>query len=479
MILLEGFGSDQVTLRSLARPFVLGGWHVLTFDFSGHGRSPGALDFKNAQTDRLARQTLAALEAFSRLTGLPPERIYLAGHSLGARTALQSAVLSPLRLGGLILLGTQVNLSTNVQSEFFTGTSDSSLEWVTALGPQTPAAQILLVSGDWDDILTPSAANLLYRRLSAGQGGSFTREMVILSGLVHNYEPFSPRVWEAVRSWLARQTGADLPGGGGQTARVLAWLGGLAGLLLLAAGAERWTASALPAAPAPASGTEITSLPRFLRAKLLLWLAALPLAAALGGIFFFLPLARPVFNLIYVGFIGGYGLLLLILYWRGKMPGVRGGFWARESTRPRAWRLAAALAVFALALALTGAYARSGWFFVFPLNLRLVWLLIFTPFTALGFWIGLREGDLLPATGRVRAAHTLIGLLPFFLYTFLMAALGSLSGMIGGLQGLVILWLTLLVGGTIRNLGARPALAAVCMSVLLYWLLLPQGVLFR
>jgi len=37
-----------------------------------------------------------------------------------------------------------------------------------------------------------------------------------------------------------------------------------------------------------------------------------------------LPLGKSVFNLIDVGFIGGYGTLLLILYWREKMPGVRG-----------------------------------------------------------------------------------------------------------------------------------------------------------
>ena len=46
------------------------------------------------------------------------------------------------------------------------------------------------------------------------------------------------------------------------------------------------------------------------------------IAAILGGLLFFIPLGKPVFNLIYVGFIGGYGILLLALYKRGKMPGV-------------------------------------------------------------------------------------------------------------------------------------------------------------
>ena len=180
MLLLEGFGSDQVTMTSLAREFAGGGWHVFTFDFSGHGRSGGTLDFDNARTDRLAKQTLAALKEFQRNSGLAPEQIVIAGHSLGARVALQAASMSPQKVAGLVLLGTQVNLSTNVQSEFFTGTSDSDLPWVQALGPQNPPVPVLLVSGEWDDILTPAAARLLFGRLSGErftqQGGHFQSE---------------------------------------------------------------------------------------------------------------------------------------------------------------------------------------------------------------------------------------------------------------------------------------------------------------
>ena len=127
---------------------------------------------------------------------------------------------------------------------------------------------------------------------------------------------------------------------------------------------------------------------------------------------------------------------------------------------------------------LAAAYARTGWFYVFPANVRLAWLVIFTPFTALGFWIGLKEGQILPRQRGAQAALALIGLFPFFLYTALMAALGSLSGMIGGLQGLLILWLVLAFGNLLQAVGQRAWLSALCMAVLLYWLILPQGVLF-
>ncbi|MDP3721845.1 MAG: hypothetical protein Q8R09_05225, partial [Anaerolineaceae bacterium] len=103
---------------------------------------------------------------------------------------------------------------------------------------------------------------------------------------------------------------------------------------------------------------------------------------------------------------------------------------------------------------------------------------IFTPFTALGFWIGLHEAQMLPQHRGAQTVLTLIGLFPFFAYTLLMAAIGSLSGMIGGLQGLIILWVVLGFGNLVQAIGRRPWITAICMAVLLYWLILPQGVLF-
>lgn len=503
VLLLEGFGSDQVTMTSLASEFSGGGWHIFSFDFSGHGRSPGTLAFDNARTDRLAGQALAALKEFQRVSGLLPEQILVVGHSLGARVALQAATMNPERTMGLVLLGTQVNLSTNVQSEFFTGTSDTDLPWVQALGPQNPPVPVLLVSGEWDDILTPAGAGLLFSKLTASryvlQGNWYrsdvaqtavtsTREQFIEPTLVHNYEPFSARVMARIDEWLRSRLNSWLAGSRGPETRVWAWIIGFTGMVLALAGAEKWV-KAGQAGESERPEAQVANLRRFLWGKLLLWLGALPVAAGLGSIFFFIPLGKPVLNLIYVGFIGGYGLLLSVLYGRGKMPGVQGRLWPggslpfrfrQEVARlARDWkRLGVVLVITAGALLLTAAYARTGWFYVFPINLRLVWLLIFTPFTAVGFWIGLKEAQMLPGWRGAQEVLTLIGLLPFFLYTILMAVLGSLSGMIGGLQGLLILWLVLVFGSLIQAVGRRQWLAALCMAVLLYWLILPQGVLF-
>jgi alpha-beta hydrolase superfamily lysophospholipase len=477
VLLLEGFGSDQVTMTSLASQFAQAEWHVFTFDFSGHGRSPGVLTFDNAQTDRLAFQALSALEEFAALSGLRSDQIFVVGHSLGARVALQAATLNLERVAGIVLLGAQVNLSTNVQSEFFTGTTDTDLAWVQTLGPETPNVPILMLSGGWDDILTPESAGLLYERLGA-ENASAPRKLVLLPALVHNYEPFSPRIMDEMMAWLpAAKTTASA------SWRILAWIFGLAGLLLAVVGGKAWAEAVWGSEPIK-QRIALSSQTRFLWGKLLLWLGALPIAAMLGSLFFFtpVPVAKPVFNLIYVGFIGGYGLVSLFLYWRGKMPGTKGRLPFTAGQTLTSWkRVLAALGIAAGMLILTAAYARTGWFIAPPAGVRLTWLVIFVPFTALGFWIGQAESRMFQAVGArfgSRLALTLIGLFPFFLYTILMAALGSISGMIGGLQGLVILWLVLVFGNLVQAVGRNPWLTAVCMAVQLYWLILPQGVLF-
>jgi pimeloyl-ACP methyl ester carboxylesterase len=145
------------------------------------------------------------MKEFMYLSGLQADQIVWMGHSLGARVALQSSVLGPMVPSRLVLLGAQVNLGTNAQSEFFTGTTDRDLLWVQSLGPENPRLPILLVTGAWEDILTVEGAQLFMEKLcgqattacSDGPG----RRWVLLDALVHNYEVFSPRVISTARAW--------------------------------------------------------------------------------------------------------------------------------------------------------------------------------------------------------------------------------------------------------------------------------------
>jgi pimeloyl-ACP methyl ester carboxylesterase len=517
VLLLEGFGSDQTALRPIATNFANSGYHVLSFDFSGHGRSPGGLDFDNASTDRMAKQVLAAEAKLRELSGLSPDQITFLGHSLGARVALQAATMMEAPPELLILLGTQVNLGTNTQAEFFTGTQDGELAWVQALGPHNPDTNIILLSGTRDDILTPEAAQLLMEKLSETELGDDKqiyvtqveplRQLFFHPGLLHNYEIYSGTflipwkiyearlrtpleiVWdmgpEEKASSIEHSSLVEFkrlhepPGIFNLEDYVIFWFLGIAGLfLVLTAGGA--LIERRETAPQPA---EITRMGRYFLGKALLWLPALIPGALIGGAVFFAPLGKPVFNLYYIGFFGGYGVLLWLLYRFGRMPGVTGKLTLKDaaSSDPRGGYLAGL--VFMAVLLAVSLMARSGWWYTFPLNDRFIWLLVFTPVTALGFRIGLSENAMLKAArqkaGWLLWANTLIGLLPFFLYTAFLASLGSLSGVVGSVQGLVILALAIATGSVVEKLSGRAWLAALLQAFLLYWLILPQGVLFR
>jgi pimeloyl-ACP methyl ester carboxylesterase len=486
VVVLEGFGSDQTAMRAPASAFCRMGAHVLTLDFSGHGRSPGALGFDNAATDRLARQTIAAINVLREEAGIETTDVVLWGHSMGARVGLQAATMLEHDLAGLVLVGAQVNLSTNVQSEFFTGVQDSNLEWVRSLGPGNPTTDILLISGEWDDILKPDAARLLLGVLAGdpasdegvvyGEAGA-TRELALVPALVHNYEVFSPRVLDRAVSWASQRWASGATRVAVGYWRVAAWVANIVALFAFVRVGTRCANRRSADARATPAELRVVHLWRFILVKLALWLGALPVAGLLGAPFFVLPYGLPAFNLIYVGFIGSYGLIHWLLYATGRMPGTTGRLGVRAGQREHAadsgWF--AGLLVGALLLALTALCAGTGLFTVPPLGARLLWLGVFTPVTAVGFWAGDQEVRM---PGAPAWAITLVNLAPFFLWTLFQLGLGSLSGVVTSAHGLLILALAILAGRLIRVLSGRPWLAAFVQASLLYWLILPQGVLF-
>lgn len=493
IIILSGFGADQVLMRSVVYEYVRLGVHVLTFDFPGQGLSSGGLSFDNAATDRLANITQQAMQQFQQRSGIAPQHTLLFGHSLGARVALETSVRGPLRPAGLILFGAQVNLGTNAQSEFFTGTSDSDLTWVRELSPVNPPVPLLLVTGSWEDILTTEGARLLMTALCGvpitnptSCSASPSRQWHLLPALVHNWEIHSPRALAIATDWSAKiwgLQGVELRvSTSAAFLRIVAWLVAVAGIFTCLGGIYGWVQLAYPMPP-PECGFQVRNCKRYLWGKTWLWLAALPISAILMVIYFLLPLHNPTFNLIYAGFIGGYGILLLGLYGIGRMPGAAGKLHLplpRQRTPLRLWAIAALFngSLFAL---LTAFY-QTGQGQVPPVGERFAWIFLFTPLTALGFWIGMAENAALarcfPQQPALIRWAALIGLLPFFLRVILLAVLGSISGMLGAVLGLLILAVVMLQGEITRLLTRSLLAAAIMQSVLLYWLVLASGPLF-
>jgi hypothetical protein len=219
--------------------------------------------------------------------------------------------------------------------------------------------------------------------------------------------------------------------------------------------------------------------------KLLLLLGSIPIAVLLASVFMLIPVGVPIFNIIYVAIFGGYGFLLLLLYRIGRMPATKGKWvpkW-KQSAKELDWKkVLFAFTCFIALLVFIIFFTRSGFFYVYPLNQRLIWLVLFTIFSIPGFYIGQLEISLLrkqtDQIGKFTILNTLIILIPFFLQTIFFLALGSTSGFLGGINGLIILAIVFVSGDILQKIGKNALLTAYLQSFLLQLLVLPQGSLF-
>jgi len=498
IILNIGFGSDQIALKGIASEFASLNFHVFTYDFSGHGRSPGKLGFDNAATDRLANQLLIAKELFKSLSGLNDSQILLLGHSMGARVALQSTTMDSNNVSGLILLGAQVNLGANLQSDFFTGVNDNEIEWIQNLSANNPSTDILLLTGSWDDILTPYAANLLYEKLG-GASSPFIRELVIIDFLFHNYEIYSHDAITYALNWGIETIGLESNPNyfaNGILLRNILWITSITGLFLCIIFGfifldkiKRDTSidnklDIEITTNHVSEEVKINNIKRFLLVKLALWLLALPILLFLFAIFIFIPIGVPVFNLIYVGFIGAYGILLLLLYSRGKVPGAEGALkiHLRVNKSLLSKQTVIGIIISFILITLSVIFANSGIYYVFPFNERFIWLIILTIFILPGFYIAQKETQYIKnsySTDNYYLVYsTLIGYIPFILLLIFYLALGSSSGMLGSVQGLIILFFVIIGGMLIMKISKNLLLTIIFQSFLIQFLTLPAGVIF-
>lgn len=528
VVLAGGFGFDRGTLRRLALAYARAGFSVLAFDMPGHGASSGKLGFDNASTDRTARAYGDAAAALQRLAGLPPDRIVLAGHSMGARAALQYAASRPVDAtpyGGLVLIGASVSLLPADASRPFGAPDDRALDWVARLGPGVPGCPIALLSGAWDDVLTPEGAQVLYERLSgedarlfpgssdASAPGSLTwlsadgrTRLTVYPATPHVFETLSPalvaRAVDASKRWLggfaesayayAGPLRADPEGLAAWTAAALLLLAGAAATVLVLRDAAPSAAAAATPAPAPsASDAPAPVRPGpYVALRLLLWLPALVLAVLAGAAAFLLPGGLPAINLVYLLLPGAFGLagllaarLLPRAYAPLRRPAPLPPFRllrADGTPHGRALSLLLALPVLALLVAAYFLWAREGWYAALPTGTRLLLTVLLGAFTFPGFLLARREGEALRAAGAgrvVRLALFAVQTLPFTALLVLFALLGSLSGALGAIIGMAALLLAHAASRTALAATGSRAAAAAAAALAFQALLLVQGAL--
>ncbi len=488
IILLHGYAGDQMTMKGIATEFARLGFHVFSFDFSGHGRSSGAMEFAYTRSDRLAKQVIAGKEKFKELSGLDDSKIILFGHSMGARVALQSSTFDGSRVKMLILFGCYVNLEPSARSSTYRMPSDFELEWIKSLSKNNPPVDILLLTGELDDTSTPYRNYLLYQKLG-GSSSNYIRELVIIDDLIHGYETYSPEAITHALHWVMINLGSETITSYSATTMVMRkilWTISVIGIFMLTIGGSIFHKNLKSQYETQSSnldnnqeffpGIRIVSMKKFLTRKILFWLAAIPVIIGILILFLTFPLDIPFISLISVSSIGGHGILMILIYSQGKMPGTRGflNFKLKIENNKQKCDILKGLAL-AISLIFTSTiFACSGIFYVYPINDRLIWLIVLTVFSIPGFFVMQLEfnsffnSNLARNKRRNGVILTIFVLYPFFSY----------AAMLGSLHGIIILIFVLSGGVLVQKIGKNSTLTVVIQAFLMNYLLLSQGVLY-
>ena len=510
IMIFHGMGNDQKSLDVYTARFHAFGFHVFTTDFSGHGRSSGVIPSGENSADILANQVLIAKSKFKEKSGLADSEIFMLGHSMGARAVMRATLLDTNPVNGCILIGAAIHIGENETS------------WTANLNSTNPKTNVLLLSGALEDVLPPTEAIDLYNHLANTTvknsktayidhvtPENYTKSLRILPCLTHTHEAMSGRAVALAYNWVAdmilntkfipdfiRSNVLD-PVLSIFDVRYLISISEVIGIFLcLIFGQKiikelqekqliRKTEDNQDELEEERAEDEISgpfNLKKFYWFKLLIWVGGFDFAAAIVTLIAIMPFGVPYFTLLFIGPITGYGIMNIILYLTGKTPGYNKK-WRPEFKNQfkdyNWWKLVFGIFVAALFAAVV-AYLLSGFLYlVFPPNIRLAWLAIFTLFGSLGFYILQIETKELRNTYPNNAKYTSINyalfLLPFIIGVLVILAMGRIIYIVDGVHDLILLGSIILVGDLLQQIWEKPYWTGLVQSFLLFFFLLPRG----
>jgi len=169
-------------------------------------------------------------------------------------------------------------------------------------------------------------------------------------------------------------------------------------------------------------------------------------------------------------------LLMLLIYIKGKMPGTSGVLKLKQEDFKirKKFDVLKASALILFLIFTSTIFACSGIFYVYPLNDRLIWLIIFTAFSFPGFFMILIEFSSFNdsnITGNKRLKKgilTAFEAYPFYIY----------AAISGSLHGMIILSFVFSGGVLIHKIGKNLIITTFFQAFIINYLLLAQGVLY-
>ncbi len=308
VVLAHGFSGNAPLMTSLARRLARAGYASVAFEFRGHGRNPRPLSSGGFSFEGLAEDLDAAVSYARTQPQFDPERVAVAGHSMGAFVALEWA------------------------------SRDPSVDAIVAIagggppgGPYSPPNTLLISpSGDPKPLresLRAAAAKLagLERVVLDRTYGDFERGSAVratqVDGVAHVSVLFSGETAARMIDWLARALGPGVEPRPDSGDGRFGWVGlGLASWLVVLWGLLGWLAPFVPRVENP----PVASAARALGALVAALVAGAVLLSGVdsggaGGPFGFVGLEIS-------GGASGYQAItgILLLIWLGRSGALRG-----------------------------------------------------------------------------------------------------------------------------------------------------------
>ncbi|NHJ48510.1 MAG: alpha/beta fold hydrolase [Asgard group archaeon] len=494
VMLFHGMGEDQNSLSTLAYALRMKGFNVFAVDFSGHGRSSGVIPSGESSDSILAHQVNRAKEYFKSIAGLSDDDIYLVGHSMGSRAVLKATQTDPTLVGGCVLIGSAIDVDR--------ASNDS---WIKDLGPDNPNCDIFILTGTWDDVHPPQEALRLFQTLSGNDtitdlrrsyitAYNNTVEIYVFNGLTHTHESMSVGVALLTASWIRER---EIYGNGSSPFYdplitsifdIQVWFKVLevAGFFLLLIYGQKIIQyeqeKRTEIRSSPEEPTDLFNLKKFYWFKILIWVGAFAIGLVIAIILAFLPISIPYFTLIFFCPLAGYGIINVILYSVGKMPGYK------KKWEPNAmdffktvnwWSVLFGIVVFILITVILAYFIDGVLYHVFPMNIRLAWLVVFTIISTLGFYMFQIETENLRKTFPNKQKYTMLNsslfMLPFVIGAFVILFMGRIIFFVDAVNDVLLVGLVLLVGNLLQQIWKKPLLTGYMQSFLLFFLLLPRG----
>jgi len=212
VLLLHGLAANKKIMSYLARGFAAQNLRVIVPDLPGHGRTPGPFSPQRAELCSMALLQDLFVRGMAQ-----PETTILAGHSMGAAIAMRVAEKQPV--AGVVALSPAPMRAAH-------GTPP---EAVLFDGAPSQPKNTLVLSGEFElQSMRANAAELVSEATPSGS------KYEVVARATHVSLIFDPRVVRLSQQWTAQllqiEPSAALP----SRWPMLAAIGGLAGILLIA-----------------------------------------------------------------------------------------------------------------------------------------------------------------------------------------------------------------------------------------------------